>query len=269
MPISEDQIKELLPGLKEALAERGVNDRTVLDDDAALLQFLRWKPTVTRASERIRAFLEWKKGNTGLFDESLRVTRDEELVRLLRSKVIVMGTYGLKTKEGSPILIVRLRNNDMSDGRTVEGVSRMMFYTIDRLLELPESCDDGITILLDLRGFNPAKNAHVGIPKTIFRAIFGHFPIRIKNIYLLNAPFVFHATFRMISSLFFPSKVKARCHFIKSVDALKDVLDIELLPRDLNGKNDDFSIDEWIEKHRKRELDGTLVTMTNVGSQKS
>jgi hypothetical protein len=262
MVVSDEKIKELLPALKEELG----SDVTDGVADAHLLQFLRWKPTVARASKRFRAFCEWKQQNPGLFDETLRISKDDELIRTLKSGVIV-SPPGLVTKSGSPLLIGRLRNNDMHDGRTVEGVCRLMFYNIDRLLELPESCDEGITILHDLRGFNPAKNANIGIPKILLQAIFGHFPIRVKNIYLLNAPFVFYAFFRMLSGLFFPSKVKARCHFIKSLDDIKDVVDIDLLLRDVGGKAD-FSIETWIEAQRKRELDGTFVTMTDIGSVK-
>lgn len=68
-----------------------------------------------------------------------------------------------------------------------------------------------------------------------------------------------------MSSLFFPAKVKARCHFIKKVEELKDVMDIELLPSDLNGKGN-FDMNQWIETHKKREQDGTLITMTSIGA---
>lgn len=188
--MQEQRIKELLPSLKEELGSTVVD--SVSDDQ--LLQFLRWKPTVARASERFRAFLTWKERNKNLFDDSLRMTEDEELIRLLESKVIVAPPQ-LTTKSGSPILIGRLRNNDMTDGRTVEGVSRMMFYTIDRVLELPESCQEGVTILHDLKGFRPTQNAHLGIPKVLFEAIFGQFSyssqeyISIECTLCLSCPF--------------------------------------------------------------------------------
>ena len=127
---------ELLPALKEELKEScdGV-------DDEYLLMFLRWKQDVARAADRYRTFLEWKDDNPGLFDDSLRVSKDPELERTLNSEVIV-GPPGLVTKEGGPLLIGRLRNNDMTDGRTTKDASRMLFYTIDRTLMRQESQGD-------------------------------------------------------------------------------------------------------------------------------
>ena len=257
MTVTEEQLNELLPAFKESLgfAADGI-------EDSHLKQFLRWKPDVKRATERFDAFCQWKKANPSLFDDSLRLTKDEELVRLIKSEVIVHPP-NLTTKTGSPILIGRLRNNDMKDGRTVEGVCRTMFYNIDRMLEMPESCDEGITIIHDLKGFSPSKNADLGIPKMLFSAIFGHFPIRIKNIYLLNAPFVFYAFFKALSTMFFPSKIKARCVFINKVEDLNDVMDTDLLLKDVGGKAE-MSLDEWIEANKKRERDGSFVTMTHI-----
>ncbi|CAJ1952709.1 unnamed protein product [Cylindrotheca closterium] len=257
MTVTDQQLNELLPAFKESLGSTADGI-----EDIHLQQFLRWKPNVQRATERFRAFCQWKKANPSLFDDSLRLTKDDELLRLIKSQVIVHPP-GCTTNTGSPILIGRLRNNDMKDGRTVEGVCRMMFYNIDRMLEMPESCDEGITILHDLKGFSPSKNADLGIPKLLFSAIFGHFPIRIKNIYLLNAPFVFYAFFKALSTMFFPAKVKARCVFISKVDDLKDVMDTDLLLKDVGGKAE-LDLDRWIEANKKREQDGSLVTMTSI-----
>jgi len=259
MTVTDQQLNELLPAFKESLGSAVVADGI---DDAHLKQFLRWKPDVKRATDRFDSFCQWKQANPSFFDDSLRLTKDEELVRLIKSEVIVHPP-GLTTTTGSPVLIGRLRNNDMKDGRTVEGVCRMMFYTIDRVLEMPESCDEGVTIIHDLKGFSPSRNADLGVPKALFSAIFGHFPIRVKNIYLLNAPFVFYAFFKVVSGMFFPAKVKARCVFIKKLEDMKDVMDTDLLLKDIGGKAE-MSLDDWVETQKKRELDGTLMTMTDI-----
>jgi hypothetical protein len=252
---------QLLPVLK---TELGSDAEGVADEN--LLKFLRWKPNVERASKRFRAFCKWQTDNPGLFDETLRLTRDKELLRLLKSEVLV-SPPGLTTTEGSPVLIGRLRNNDMKDGRTPDGVCRALFYTIDRILENPESSGGGVTIIHDLRGFNPIKNAHVGIPKIIFTAIFGHFPIRVKAIYLLQAPWGFHPFFKMITSVFLPAKMRSRCHFIDKLGQIEDIVDKDLLLSDVGGKTD-FSIEEWVEKQKKREEDGSFTSMTELLASK-
>jgi len=264
---------QLLPLLREELASE--LDAVAVMTDEQLVPFLRWKPNVARAAQRVRAFLSWKRDNPHLFDETLRLSQDDPLCRVLASRFIVAPPE-LKTKPndpndkgGSPVLIGRLRNNDLRDGRTVDDVCRALFYTLDRLLETPASSEQGIVILHDLRGFSPSKNADLGIPKTLFGALFGHFPVRIKAIYLLNAPFFFHAFFQMVSTLLFPAKVKARCKFIKSLKEIEDVVDIDLLPRDVGGNADEFDVEAWMEEQKQRELNGTLVTMTTIGPRSS
>mmetsp|Transcript_16359 Transcript_16359/g.44990 ORF Transcript_16359/g.44990 Transcript_16359/m.44990 type:complete len:290 (-) Transcript_16359:308-1177(-) len=265
---------QLLPLLRAELASE--LDAVAVTDEQ-LVPFLRWKPNVPRAAQRVRAFLSWKRDNPHLFDETLRLSQDDPLCRVLASRFIV-APPGLTTKPnhrnnndkgGSPVLIGRLRNNDLRDGRTVDDVCRALFYTLDRLLETPASSEQGIVILHDLRRFSPSKNADLGIPKTLFGALFGHFPVRIKAIYLLNAPFFFHAFFQMMSTLLFPAKVKARCKFIKSLKEIEDVVDIDLLPQDVCGNADEFDVEAWMEEQKQRELNGTLVTMTTIGPRSS
>jgi len=70
-------------------------------------------------------------------------------------------------------LIGRFRNNDMTDGRTADDVCRMHFYTIDRVMQRPETHIHGITIDHDLRGFNKSKNVLLEIDKRLFRGLIG------------------------------------------------------------------------------------------------
>ena len=97
-------------------------------DDAYLLLFLYWKGDVKRAAERYRSLVAWKASPAATegihFDHTLRLSEDPELERLIASEVII-APPNLHTREGSPILIGRFRNNDMTDGRTVDGVCRV------------------------------------------------------------------------------------------------------------------------------------------------
>lgn len=248
---------ELLPALKEELKEacEGV-------DEYYLLMFLRWKQNITRAADRYRSFLKWKDENPGLFDQSLRVSKDPELVRLLESEVIVT-IPGLTTKEGGPLLIGRLRNNDMTDGRTVEGVSRMLFYTVDRTLTQQNAQDYGLTILHDLRGFNREKNARVAVAKAVFHALLGHFPIRVKAIYIWQAPWFFFPFFTIVSTMVMPKKIRNRVHFIDDLSEIQDVVDQQSLLVELGGTLE-WSAKDWVEDCKQKETEGNFISMTNI-----
>jgi hypothetical protein len=255
---------ELLPSLKEELGKTNECDGV---DDEYLLMFLRWKPSVKRAADRYRGFLRWKQSNPGLFDDTLRISRDPELERLLQTEVVV-GPPTLLTKQGGPLLIARLRNNDMTDGRTARATCRMLFYTVDRTLERHETQVHGVTLLHDLRGFNPTRNMRMEVLTTVFRSLFGHFPLRIKGIYLWQAPPAFHAMFGIMSNLIMPKKVRGRVHFIDDLSQADTIFDKESLLVELGGQLD-WSAKDWVDDNKQREVDGSMKSLTEVDPKKS
>lgn len=234
--------------------------------DEQLLPFLYWKPDVNRAAKRFRDMLEWKKAETGIFDESLRVSKDPELERLIASEVIITPP-GLTTKAGGPLIIGRFRNNDMTDGRTNDGVVRMLYYTIDQLVQRPETQKHGVTIVHDLRGFNKSKNARLEITKRLFQGFIGVFPVQIKGVYICQAPLVFIGFFKIVS-VFMPAKLKSRVHFIDSFEELETVHKIadpsHLLPE--MGGTLEWNVKDWIDEQKRKEESGDFKTLTTIGS---
>lgn len=255
--------ESLLQDLKDELGSEceGVNDEY-------LLPFLRWKPCVKRASARYREFIKWKAANKGLFDESLRLHKDPELERLVLSEVIVCPAE-LKTREGGPILIGRFRFNDMTDGRTVEGVCRTLFYTIDQILQRPEAQEHGLTVIHDLRGFDKRKNARFEVARSLFR-MYGHLPLQLKAIYICSASTVFLTFFKVISRIIMTAKLRRRVHFINDFKELDEdnlgVVDPKDLLTDLGGTLD-YSVKDWVEEQKRKEqsgADGEWKSFTEV-----
>ena len=257
----ETIILELLPDLKKELGEdcAGV-------DDEQLLKFLYWKPSIERAAKRYRDFVYWKTTNPGIFDDTLRVSKDSELERCLLSEVLVSPPL-LRTKQGGPILIGRLRNNDMTDGRTVDGVCRMIFYTIDSVANRPETQKHGVTIIHDLTGFDKSKNFKMEITKRLYHGLFGQFPVHITAVYVCKAPLVVQAFFKLISSLFMSKKVRNRIKFIDEFSELSDVIDEDNLLIELGGTLE-WNTKDWIEEQKKRELDGSMKSLTDIDPKK-
>ena len=236
-------------------------------DDDHLLKFLHWKPNVERAATRYRDLVKWKTANPGLFDDTLRVSKDPELERCLLSEVVV-SPPSLKTRQGGAVLIGRLRNNDMTDGRTADGVCRMLFYTIDRVLQRPETKLHGMTIIHDLRGFDKIKNARLEVAKRLFHGLFGQFPVHVNAIYICNAPMVFIGFFKIMSNLFMTKKVRQRIKFIddfKELNEIYDVIDPNDLLTDLGGTLE-WSIKDWVEEQKQKEQSGdtTWKSLTDI-----
>jgi len=253
--------ESLLPDLKKELGAEceGLPDQY-------LLAFLNWKPSVSRASTRFRSFKKWKSAdeNRGIFDETLRLSKDPELERVVRSEVFV-APPNLYTKAGGPVVIGRFRNNDMTDGRTVDDVCRMAYYTVDRLLQLPETREHGITLVHDLRGFDPSRNANIQIPKKLFGAMIGQFPVKIKGVYICHAPFIFYGFFKIVS-LFMGKKLRERIHFCDNFEEIGTVHNI-LDPNDLlteMGGTLEFSIKDWVEEQKAKEQSEGFSSLTNL-----
>lgn len=166
--------QELLPDLKKELGDlaEGV-------DDDQLLKFLYWKQDVNRAAGRYKDFIKWKTSNPGLFDETLQLTKDPELERVVAGEILVSPPK-LLTKKGETILIARMRNNDMTDGRTVDTLIRSLFYNIDAVLDRPETQLKGVVVIHDLRGVDKRKNFRMEIAKRLYHGLFGQFAVHIN-----------------------------------------------------------------------------------------
>ena len=83
----------------------------------------------------------------------MRAGDDADPKRVLKSDTLI-APDDLVDKEGSPVMLGRLRHNDMMDGRTVEDVCRMIIYTIDRVLERETAQIHGVTVFHDLAGMS-------------------------------------------------------------------------------------------------------------------
>lgn len=257
---SEPTPESLLPNLK---TELGAECEGVSDEH--LLMFLYWKPSVERAAKRFRDFVEWRNESVGIFDETLRISKDPELERLLNSEVII-APPNLHTKVGGPVLIGRFRNNDMTDGRTPDGVCRMMFYTIDRVLMRPETQKHGVTVVHDLRGFDKAKNTHLGVAKRLFKGFLGQFPVQIKAIYICQAPFVFQGFFKIVS-FFMPKKMRERITFIDDfteLDQKYGVMDPSNLLPEMGGTLE-WNVKDWVDECKRLEESGDFKSLTTLG----
>jgi hypothetical protein len=165
-----------------------------------------WKPDVARCIDRILAHKKWRSANTWAFEETpLRAGKDAKLRTFLENEVLV-APEGMVDKDGASIVLARLRNNDMSDGRTPKDVCRGVLYVVDRVLERPATQANGLVILHDMTGLE-WKHVDREVPALLKDALIGNLPVRIKKIYVHNAPFFFMAFFTVVSALF-PSKMK-------------------------------------------------------------
>jgi len=225
--------------------------------DEYLLKFLCWKQDAQRAAGRFHSFQKWRNENPWS-NTDMQLSKDPLLKKHVSSNVVV-APESIVSKSGCSVIVGRLSNNDMSDGRTPEQVCRMILYTIDRLLERPSTRENGVIIFHDLKGVSK-NNVHPGVGKLLLGAIIGHLPIKIKGIYLLNAPFFFKGIFTVLTSVLFPKKMKQRVHYVDSIEDIYEVVDKELLLKEHGGELE-FDADTWVEEQINREKNGDLESI--------
>lgn len=248
----KEEALDLLPLLKNELGDlaEGVSDTN-------LLKFLHWKQDVQRASQRFRDHIQWRKDNSWSFDKLL-ASEDDELKRILKGNSLI-APESMTAKDGGSVLVGRMRNNDMSDGRTPTDVARTIIYLIDRILEREEAQIHGVHVFHDMKELS-RNNVHPTIPKLILKAIIGNFPLRIKGIYILNAPWFFKAFFSTVIVILFPKKLKERTHFINSLDDVYKFIDKDKLLEE-HGGTLDFDTSMWVEEQCEREINGDFDSL--------
>jgi hypothetical protein len=253
MSSSDEELIKLLPALKEELKEAA-------DDvsDEILLRYLHWKPNAKRAADRFRLFQKWHNDNLWAHT-NLKLTQDDTKLKKHILDNIIIAPETLVTKDGCNVLVGRLRNNDLSDGRTPEEVCRMIFYIMDRVLERQSAQENGVVIFHDMKGVSK-NNVNSGIPKLLLKAIIGTFPLKIKGIYLLNAPFFVKPIFSVISTLMFSKKLKERVHYVNSLDDIYEVIDKDLLLVEHGGKLE-FDSKAWVDKQIERETNSDFSSI--------
>lgn len=172
---------------------------------------------------------------------------------------MVIAPESLVAKEGGAVLVGRMRNNDMSDGRTPKDVARMVVYLIDRILEREDAQLNGIIVFHDLKGLS-RNNIHPAIPKLLLKGIIGHFPLKIKGIYFMNSPWFFKSFFSVVTAVLFSNKLKERTHFVESPEVIYAVIEKEKLLEE-HGGDLQFDADAWVEKQCAREKKGDFESL--------
>lgn len=214
--------------LRRFRAELGESATAGISDEN-LVKFLRWKHDMARAVTRFHAFTEWQSGagSYSCIPKPLRVTEDPMLHKILASGTIICPD-GMYDKLGRKVLMGRLRFNNFSDGRRPEDLVRMLLYNVEFALRDPEIQESGVVVFHDMRDVGPS-NLSLAVPKLILSALIGHYPVKLKGIYVLNAPWFFRNVMLPMVKVMFPAKLQQRIFILSDVSELHELIDRDSL----------------------------------------
>jgi hypothetical protein len=238
--LDESQIKTL-----GELRKRVTNElpkKPYLESDETLLRFLRARGFhLNKTFAMLKEDVEWREQFEGYHFIVSRDFRGAFQMHLERC-IYLTG----KSRDGRPILTVRARHfwPKLVDD-PIQVVYFFLFY-VDGICKMAEDAGH-LTFfgLLDLEGFGYA-NFSFQLVKIAVGVLQDHFPERLGCIYVLNAPMVFSAIWRMIQPLL-DERTRSKIDILGSNwDKLKDHIDPSALEPKYGGTHEEYPVPDVI-----------------------
>lgn len=240
----------LTASLREALGKDA-------DDisEGTLNSYIRWKPDVKRAAERIRVAKKFRKENSYIFDDKpLLLSHDPKMTLLLKTGM-VLAPEELVAKDGSAVVILRAAKCDLfAHGCDEQDATRAILYVLQRMVVERNTLDPlkGVTIVLDLAGLL-RKNVPSRKLAALLSKAGGCLPLRVRAIYVVAAPWWYPVGQRKLCSV----KMRTRIQFLKDKTALFKFIERDRLLEE-DGGIYNFDLQSWISSTMLAEVDQLL-----------
>ena len=220
--------------------------------DKHLLKFLRWKSEGDRAYERLSDFVKWRKGCVWMDSpDPLLLSRSEVIRKVVMSGVLACPT-NVRGKHGEKLLFGRFRFNDLSSW-SPQDLCRAIVYLVETALISEETQDKGVLVLHDLSGIGQ-NNISIQVPKLLLPIVLGKYPVKVKGIYIYNAPWWFQGPLQVVK-LLMPSKIRSRLHTVSNLSEVHEVIDPAALLVE-HGGTTDYKPEEWVKSQMDFEAGG-------------
>uniref|UniRef100_A0ACD5ZZZ2 Uncharacterized protein n=1 Tax=Avena sativa TaxID=4498 RepID=A0ACD5ZZZ2_AVESA len=140
-------------------------------------------------------------------------------------------------REGKTVVLMRPANqNTSSHERQVQ----YLVYTLENVVLNMSQEQEKMVWLLDFTGWTLAHASPIKTSRECMGIVQNHYPERLSVAFLLNAPKVFEATFK-VAKVFLDQKTIQKLNFVykeneESMKTLYKHIDPEVLPVDFGGK---------------------------------
>jgi retinaldehyde-binding protein 1 len=226
-------------------------------DDVYLLGFLRAKKyNLPKSIKIMKSFLMTPKKYPQYFKDL--DLADPSIKALAESGIELIVPE--RNKDGSKILIYRPSAIDTEKFNVVQCI-RFGCAILEVLLREEETQIAGVTSIIDV------SNLHLSILnffsmsdfKNVVDLLANVLPCRLKAFYVVGLP-GFLKQICELAVAFVPKKLRKRLHFMKSIDELKDFINVEILPVDYGGQvQHDTNIKYMMELFEKRREDVLML----------
>ena len=189
------------------------------------------KGDVRKAACRLTAHCNWRQD---YFSNGNYIS--EEAVRIhLDAKKLLLQPPGI---HGAPLMIVVARKHLPTD---IESLQNFVIYgleTASRLcdMEISNTSNGTLWAVFDLQGLG-YKNLDAAALRSCFSILNGHYPERLRQIFMLNAPMIFYGLWKVVCPFIDPVS-RAKVKFIdgeQGLGILRDTVGADILPVEYGG----------------------------------
>lgn len=234
-------------------------------DDTFLLSFLRAKKfSVSRAMETLENYLITIKvhrnwfGNLNLQEKRINDLFESGFAFPLKER----------DKHGRRVIFNCPHNFDLNRFDATDSI-RLLALIVAGILEEEETQIAGVSFIVDGSQVSMSYVAKFSLTdmRAIAKLVQDTLPIRVKEYHYISLP-IFATTFVELALSVLNKKMSKRVIFSKSIDELKNKIDIEILPREYGGRIpirhmlDDFR--EKLQRNQEKilDIDSSIVNTT-------
>ncbi|CAM9127627.1 unnamed protein product, partial [Ectocarpus fasciculatus] len=190
---------------------------------------------LAKATEMLENTLRWRE-EFGLVDMKEK-WMDQVASENASGKTYVRG----RDKQGRPLLYMRPRHENTFEH---DGNIKHLVYNLERSVAcMTDSAeDDKICLLLDFDGYSMRNAPPMKTSRETLDILQNHYPERLHRAYCLRPPWIFSATFKMISPFIDPVTAQKIVMLrttpeLMTARLLEDI-EAQLLETDLGGQDD-------------------------------
>lgn len=220
------------------------------DPDALLLRFLRARKwDVEKALVMLISTMNWRAMEMHVDDDIMKhgeaaaveaETSGDEFSKKLGHGFLAQMRMGKSflhgsDKEGRPICFVRVRLHRQGE-HAEEALERNTVYIIETARMLLRPPIDTATIIFDMTGFSLANMDYTPV-KFMIKCFEANYPESLGAVLVYKAPWVFQGIWKIIRGWLDPV-VASKVHFLNSANEMASYVDLERLPKEVDGKED-------------------------------
>ena len=201
--------------------------------DILLLRWLRSRKwNVSSTINQIIETLKWRRewGVQELVANGERSISQEEIAT---GKTYFMG----HDRIGRPVCCIHPREH-VKGQFTHEESERLTVFCVETYRKLLQTPIESVTVIFDMGG-TETKNIDLHQVKFLIHLLDNYYPDSLGVILILNFPWVLDKFWTIIKSWLNP-QVQKKVQFIRNTDELSEFIDPSVLPRRLNGGQEDF-----------------------------